>query len=819
MLLAGPGSVLRGASAGGRTLGWLRARLLAGPALAILVAGPVRAQDPPGVALPKVDSLIVEGNQRIPADQIVATAGIPLFQPVNFRAIQQAIQALYRSGQFDDVRIEQRESPTHLILAIIVRERPLLQRWVIQGAQKIEESTVRGRIKVLEGRPIDRSAVAQSRAAIDSLYRQRGYYAAVVRSEEVVQPSGAVQVVFAISEGSRVAISQVVINGNENFSDQEIVGAMRSKPEGFWWYRKGEFKEELVEEDMRVNLPAWYADRGYVDFQVLSDSLVADTIPGKATLILDVDEGPQYRIGTIEAIGNRRYSTEDLAAFLPFAREAGVTLGDGQVVGTVYNQSEWNAATERLNTLYGNTGYIYSQVRAEESPRTAPDGTRYLDLRWNINEGSPATINRILIVGNDVTHERVIREQILLVPGQVFNRDLMIRSYEGISNLNFFEQPLPIPDIQPTANGVDVDIIFRVTERRTGNINFGASLGQGTGIGGFIGLEEPNLFGRGKRGTLQWQFGRNVSDFNLSYTDPAIRESRISGTLALFNSRQRFTIGDLGTQRQIGGNLQLGFPLMGSRFTRVFVSYGLQLRRFTGSAGELLNQFNSCDNCTRSTVGLGLSRDLRIGLPFPTAGTSFTLNTEMNGGVVGGTGRYQKLDFDGRYYTPLGRMGGDRALGTGVQFVLGLTAKSGFISGDTGPFITERFSMGGVQFGIPLRGYEEFSITPDGFDPSAGSTNANVNSFGKAYAAFTLEAGARLSQSLYINSFFDAGNTYRRVRDYNPSRLFRSYGFGVAVISPLGPLGLDLGYGLDKVDAAGRPDPSWQVHFRLGNFF
>jgi outer membrane protein insertion porin family len=135
-----------------------------------------------------------------------------------------------------------------------------------------------------------------------------------------------------------------------------------------------------------------------------------------------------------------------------------------------------------------------------------------VDLRWTIREGSPATINKVEIVGNDVTHERVIREAIVLLPGDLFSRERLIRSYQNVSNLGFFQQPLPSPDVKPTANGVDVDIVFRVEERRTGNINFGASLGQGTGVGGFLGLEEPNLFGRGKRGKLQWQFGKNIND-------------------------------------------------------------------------------------------------------------------------------------------------------------------------------------------------------------------------------------------------------------------------------------------------------------------
>jgi outer membrane protein insertion porin family len=459
-------------------------------------------------------------------------------------------------------------------------------------------------------------------------------------------------------------------------------------------------------------------------------------------------------------------------------------------------------------------------VVPEETRRTLPDGTPLIDLQWTIREGSPATINKIEIVGNDVTHERVIRDAIVILPGELFNRDRLIRSYQNIANLGFFQQPMAAPDVRPTPNNVDVDIVFRVEEKRTGNINFGASLGQGTGVGGFLGLEEPNLFGRGKRGRLQWQFGKNINDFTLSYTDPAIRESRISGTVTLFNSRQKYTVGDLGRRHQVGGNLQFGFPFLGSRYTRLYVSYGLQIIKFSEGSQDLQQQFR-CSNCTRSTLGTSLVRDTRIDMPFATAGSLLNGSLEFNGGPLGGTGNYRKVDFEGRWYAPLGSMGGNGQLGSGgIRFVLGFTAKTGFIFGDAGPFFTELYSMGGTQYGIPLRGYEEFSITPNGFDPIAGgSSAASSSSFGESYAAFTTEFGIRISQSLYFNTFFDAGNVYRTYAQFDPSRMFRGAGFGAAVISPLGPIGIDLGYGFDKLDSRGRPDPSWKLHFRLGNFF
>jgi len=164
--------------------------------------------------------------------------------------------------------------------------------------------------------------------------------------------------------------------------------------------RPGQGQEQ---QDERERLPRWYADRGFVDFQVTNDSLHADSAGGKATLHVTVDEGQAYHVGTFDMEGNRRFSREDLLIYYPFGplSPAGAPFGKRP-----FSQSDWDAATEKVQNLYANNGYIYAQVVPEESRRTGPDGTPMVDLRWTIREGSPATINKIEIVGNDVTHER-----------------------------------------------------------------------------------------------------------------------------------------------------------------------------------------------------------------------------------------------------------------------------------------------------------------------------------------------------------------------------------------------------------------------------
>ncbi len=789
------------------------------PLLACTAASLAAQQVPAGPPQPApIDSIEVIGASRVPVSYVISATGLVLGQRPSPRDIQRAIAAIYRSGGFDDVRIDAKLEDGKNILVITVVERPLLASWTVVGASKIPVGTVRDQVKLLTNRPVDRVAIAHGQYAIDSLYRNRGFYSATVSVAAVTAYDGRVDVTYTIVEGSRVAISMVEIEGEKGiYDDHDIVKHMATQPEGFWWWEKGTYDEDVLEGDVRERLPAWYASRGYIDFQVVGDSLIPDENRAKATLRLTVDEGPLYTVGNFDIIGARQYSTDELMQYYPFGRFAPGSLAS---LKAPFNRTAWEKATEAVQSLYANTGYIYAQVVPQEIRKTGPNGEPSVDLRWNIREGNVVTVNKINIVGNDVTHERVIREAIVLYPGQVFSRDALVRSYQNISNLGFFAQPMPPPDVNPSETHTEVDITFRVEEKHTGNINFGASLGQGTGIGGFIGLEEPNLFGQGKRGKLQWQFGRNIQDLNLSYTDPNIRETRVSGTLSVFDSRARFVVGDLGRRRQAGGLIQFGFPLLSSRYTRLFLNYGLQRISYTGGSIDLRSRF-SCFQCTRSTLGASIVKDTRVGLPFATAGTFLTFAGELNGGFLGGTGDFQKFDAEARFYAPLGVIGGNPAQlgGGGVALVLAFIARGGFIFGDAGPFFTELYSMGGVQFGIPLRGYPEFSITPNGYDPLAATNRASPNAFGKSVAAFNVSLGARVSQFLYLSLFIDAGNNYRSVAQWDPTRLMRGAGFGVAVVSPLGPIGIDLGYGFDRTNLLGQPNPGWQLHFRLGNFF
>lgn len=776
------------------------------------------------------DSIAVRGNARLDAASVTVEAALVPGAQLNYRMLQRAIRDLYETGNFEHVALSCDLAPAgdHAVLIITVRERPALEAIQVRGVNRLSERTIRDMADLPVLRPLDPAAVARAVFRIDSTYEKAGYYLARIRAESTVVSEGNIGLTFVVEEGRRLAISGLRVIGNEHVSAAEIAGAMKTRPEGFWFFRSGEISDDEFAADLAERIPALYARRGFIDFRVARDTLHIDRERGKALLELTVVEGPQYKVGDFEVVGGRHFSDEELRAYYPFAdrsRPLAARVTDflrrrDPVPLDVFDQSAWEGATDQVRQAYGNDGYIYSQVAPVVDRRVAADSTHYVDLRWEVQEGAPAIINRVEIVGNDYTTEMCIRDQLVILPGDVFNQQRLIQSWQSLSNLGFFETPVPPPDTRRVNEQGDIDLIFRVKEKRTGNVNFGASMGQGTGFGGFIGLDQPNLFGQCKRGSLQWQFGRYFNDFNLQYSDPRIRQSMVSGSVTLYRTQARYYIADLGRSLRTGGQIQLGVPTPWDNWSRLFVSYAGEGVRFgdTGLLGQTGAQYGN--NSIRSTLGITYGRDTRIGTPFPTGGGSQTVNMSFTGGPLGGTASYQRYTTETTAYVPVAQLGGTRPGQQPMVMVAGLSTRAGTVFGSTGPFFfSQEFALGGVQYGERLRGYEEFSITPDGYLLGTGTYNATRGSFGKAFFATTAELGLRMNQSLYVNTFMEAGNVWRRAREIDPTRLFRSLGLGASVITPFGPLGLDYAYGLDRVDAAGRRAPKWQLHFRFGQVF
>jgi len=790
-----------------------------------------RAQDVTGRCTTP-DSVAVRGNRRIADAKIRTEGGIVPGAPLNFPGVQRAIKAVYALNEFDgvDVACDVESVAGKTIVAIVVVERAILGDLKVVGAKAVSERSVRDKIELLIGRPIDPLQESRARARIDSVYEAAGYYLASVSIDSTPMSDGRIGLTYRVDEGRRLAISGIEVDGAKGVKPGVVVGAMKTKPEGFFFFKKGEFDEDKYVGDLGERIPQLYSRLGYVDMRIAKDTMIVDRDKGKGLIRIGVEEGARYKVGTFEIAGNRRFPTDELRRFYPFEgndptltqKVKSLVLRENAAPIGVFDQKRWDDALEKVNGAYRNAGYLYARINPVVERRVDKDSLPVVNLRWEIDEKNPAIVNRIEILGNDYTSDDCIRRSIFLVPGGVFNQEALIRSYQSIGNMNFFESPMPFPDYRPINDQGDVDIVFRLKEKRTGSINFGASMGQGgVGFGGFIGLEQPNLFGKCKNGKLNWQYGRFYNDFTATYTDPALRGSRISGALSAYRTQSRFVVGNLGQNIRTGAQVRFGLPVPWSLFSSVAVSYNGESATFTqGTLSTGCSQ-----NCLRSNIGLEYTYDTRADLPFATSGSLRSLTTDFSGGPLGGTVNFQRVTGEMRAYVPLGQIGGSTPGSQPIKFVLGMTSRAGALFGNSGPFFfQQQFSVGGVMYGQALRGYPEFSITPRGFNPNTDQYRSDPASFGNAFMTVTAEVGLRFNQMFYLNAFTDAGNNWASARQINPTRLFRSAGVGVSTVTPLGPLGLDLAYGFDRVTVdpvtlLSRPDPKWQFHFRLGQLF
>jgi outer membrane protein insertion porin family len=693
-----------------------------------------------------------------------------------------------------------------------------------RGLENVRASTIRDTVGLRAGSPLRPGKVEETKVMVRSLLAKKGYQVRSV-TDSLIPVEGVeneVRLVFDIAEGQRVAVAEIAFEGNDAFDDGQLGKVLSTKPEGFFWFRGGTYDEEKLRDDLRERLPQFYAENGYIDFAVAGDSLVVDQTTGKGRLIVTVDEGQQYVLDELDIRGNRRYATEDLRRYFEQRRGGGILSSLGLNFGAApkprggdaFDMVAFQAAAQQIQQLYSNTGYIFATADPIVERLPASEGAENPRVRATvvITEGQPAFISTVRIVGNTFTHENVIRDQLLVVPGDLYSEELLLQSYRRISALGFFETPVPVPQIQPNNQG-DVDITFEVKEKQTGSINFGTSLGGITGVAGFLGYDQPNLFGQAKSGHLRWDFGRYSNNFEGSYTDPAILGTRYSGSIALFSSRDRFFTFSEGQRRRTGGSLRFGVPFwLDPNNTRITTGYSLSRTTYQEFEEEESSIFQLPPG-VQSTVTLGLNRSTIDHPLFPTQGTRQDLTVDMNGGLLGGDGTFQKYIVTGAWYVPVGSLGGSQPGSRPIRMTLGLNVEAGAIFGDASRFPFERFWMGGVQFGRPLRGYDETTITPVGYISRGASGVPLESRFGDAYMLLTAEYAIRLNDNISIGAFYDAGNVWAEPAEVNPSKLLRGAGLSLTLVTPFGPLGLDYAYGFDK-----RP-PGWQLHFKFGQGF
>ena len=771
----------------------------------------------------------VEGNIISSSNTIIFTSGLRKGLSVSSSEFPRAVKRLWQLGLFDDIQIRyDNEDEEGLSLTIIVKESSVLGDVHYKGNRKIKIRKFEEELNLVTGQRIKPNLLYDKVKKIEDLYAEKGYLMADVNAE-LTKPENesnlfggkardlTQDIIFKIKENKKVKLSNIRFEGNETYSDLRLRLTMKDiKQQRWYFFWRAAFDQDKFEEDLE-NIRKHYRNKGYRDFKIISDSVHYTEDKQNMDLVLTVKEGPMYKYRNFSWDGQNLYNEKILSQAL------GLEKGDK------YSQEDFEKAVyERMQNLYMDRGYIYSRIE----PQITPAGMDSLDIHFVIVENHKVYIRNIVIRGNEKTRENVIRRQLRIFPGDVFNKDRLMRSYREIMMLNYFGNVLP--DVVPIDDDeVDVEIV--VEEKPSGTANMQMGFSQAFGVTGGGGFSLPNWKGKGQHLALSFDVGTNYGNSfytnssyqpskkrqaSFSFTDPMVNDTKnLLGASIFYSFRGRSSMyySPLDAT-MVGSSLRWGrrfkWP---DDFFRGSWSFQILQRMYEAETPEELEQYTSGLN---ETIGVNITqainRDSRDHPEFTTQGSLMSITSTISGGPLGGNEDFHKHVLNLEWYTP-----------TFWKFVLMSSLKLGAINmlpsmddeRSVIPF-SERFIMGGngLMYGNPLRGYEDNRVGP--------MTSRGNPVGGNALAKVAMEFRVPFSENpvVYGLIFAEMGNVWAEtslqekfsLSRVGPFDLKRSTGAGIRFFMPMiGMLGFDLGYGFDDLDGDGEPE-GWKTTLTIG---
>ncbi|MBH51510.1 MAG: outer membrane protein assembly factor BamA [Candidatus Marinimicrobia bacterium] len=774
----------------------------------------------------------VEGNVISSANTIIFTSGLRKGLTVSTAEFPRAIKRLWQLGLFDDVQIRyDDESNNEISITLIVSEAPVVGEVIFEGNRKIKDSKFIEELEIATGQRIKPNMLHEKMKKMKSLYAEKGYLKADINIELIASnkmsnlfdgkaKSITKDVIFKIKENEKIKLRNIYFEGNETYSDFRLRFLMKENKQQRWYYFwRTSFDNDKLDTD-KEKIVEFYQNKGHRDFSILSDSIIYDGNSKYLDIVFFVDEGPKYKYRNFSWEGHSLYSTNILS------RALGLSKGEN------YSEEDFSRAVyDRMQGLYMDKGYIYSRIE----PEVTPVGNDSLDVHFIISENHKVYIRNIVIKGNERTHENVIRRIMRIYPGDVFNKERLLRTHREIMMLNYFGNV--IPDVVPVDDN-EVDIEVTVEEKSSGQANMNMGFSQAYGVTGGGGFSLPNFRGRGQHLALSFEVGAanyNTNYFgsnytpqkreraSLSFTDPMVNDTNnlLSGSIFYsFSGRSSMYYAPLD-QITKGVSIRWGrrFKWPDDYF-RGSWSFTAHQRNYEAENEEQLQLYTGGLNQTVGiSINQSISRDSRDHPEFPTIGSLMALSSSISGGPFGGNEDFHKHVLNLQWYTP-----------TFWKFVLMSSVKLGGIKNLPSennersiiPF-NERFIMGGsgMIYGNPLRGYE---------DNRVGPLSSNGGPFGgNALLSITTEFRVPFSENpvVYGMIFAEMGNVWIEshlqekfnLTRIGPIDLKRSAGIGIRFFMPMiGKLGFDFGYGFDDLDGDGEAE-GWKSSITIGQQF
>lgn len=731
----------------------------------------------------------VEGNQRVEADTILSYLLVRPGEIPDPRLINLSIQTLYGTNLFSDVRIAI-DGPT---MVVFVEENAIVNRVVLEGNRAMADDKITDEIELQPRAIFTRARVQADVQRILQVYRQSGRFAAQIMPKIVELPQNRVDLVFEISEGPVTNVRRIAFLGNETYSDRELRGEIVTT-EARWWRffsSNDNYDPDRIEFD-REQLRTFYNDRGYADFRV--NSVVAELTPDQSAFYVtfNMEEGRRYQFGEINvetAIDD--LNTDFLASALP--------TQEGQLyIGSLIEES-----VDQLTFAAGAAGYAFVDV----NPRVSVNREdQTVDINFIINESPRVYIERIDIIGNTRTLDRVIRRELDIVEGDAFNQVLLNISESRVNRLGFFEEVSvePVQGSRPDRAEVQV----RVTEQPTGELAFGAGFSSTDAFLVDFSISERNLRGRGQFLRFRISASSRRQQVDIRFTEPRFLDRNLAAGFDLFQVRSDFSREASFETESTGFSLRAGFPL--TRAVQAGVSYTLrsdEVRTFGGSTASIQRAAGSR---VTSLFGYSLTWN-RLDNPVePRNGFRVAFNQDFAG--FGGDVRYVRSELQGGIYRNVFRS----------DVVFSVTGETGYLlswGGDTAR-INDRFFKGGNSFrgfetaGIGPRVVQRRETTPDNDDPffSGDALGGNFYAIGAAELTFPLglpeQYGIRGSLFTEVGTLGLLPDEDQIADDGTASAIYTvddlapraSAGLSVFWDSPFGPVRFDFAHAFVKED-------------------
>jgi outer membrane protein insertion porin family len=737
---------------------------------------------------PLVEKITIQGNERIQKEVILENIKQKVGEPLSIQTIDDDILRLFKLGYFDSINVyeEPYENGINLIYSFV--ERPLVKEIEFKGNSEFSSDKLKDALTFKPRTFFDKSAVSASIDKIVSMYKEKGYYNVNVTYDVVPVSTMEVNIVFHIKEGEVVKIGSINFIGNHAFTSEELRSKMESSTPGLFSFitGSGKFNESELDRDI-TRLTMFYMDNGYINIKIEQPHIFLNPDGKTIDIVINLEEGNRYKISSIDIEGDLLYPKEKLMKYIHTKP------------GEWFNRTKLMDDIFRVTDVYTDNGYAFANVNPETAVN---DKDKTVAIMFQINKGLLTYINRITIMGNTKTRDKVIRRQMRVWEGELYKENEIKASKERIYATGFFDNV----DISTTkGNSEDdiekMDLDVKVKEGHGGMAMLGGGYSSYQQFFLTAQVQLQNLAGLGTQLNLMAQIGGITKQYSISYYDPYFFDTNWSMGTTLYNMSNIYP----GyTTNDSGGSLQLGYWLVDR--LRVYANYGYDNSYFSSISSAYSYLLT---NGVTSALTLGFVNDTRDNPLYTTKGSLVSGSAEFAGGPLGGSFTFLKFDASASKYFPLPL---DTVFMINGRIGYGYVPGNGFL-----PFVN-RYFLGGIN---SVRGYNYRTIGPEmpalltNTDPFAPTTQLLYG--GNKMIATTMEYVFPLIKEAKIDGviFFDTGNAYAENQGYFASPLQMGYGFGIRWYTPIAPFRFEWGFPLNP-----RPTDQPNVfEFSIGTFY